>query len=156
MRFVCALLLWAVVLQLCSAERDTIRRLDGSTISKTEASALARSRLAEAHVTGAEIAMIDNGRLIWSDAFGLRRHDPDLPMRPDTNTWAASITKGVFGTDVMQLAEHKEFSLDTPIKCKRPRAFYHCFVSGRTHKCSHAERNVDAVYPDPNAAPVSG
>ena len=55
------------------------------------------------------------GLLLITSAFGLRRRDPDLPMRPDTNTWAASITKGVFATYVMQLVEKGEFSLDTPV-----------------------------------------
>jgi len=100
---------------LIGAKKDTIQRLDGTTISKTEAADFARTTLAEAHVTGAEIAVLNHGRLVWSDAFGLRRRDPDLPMRADTNTWAASITKGVFATYVMQLVEKGEFSLDTPV-----------------------------------------
>jgi len=110
-------ILWlgVVVVLLCSAKRDTITRLDGSTISREEASAFAKSTLASAHVTGAEIAILEHGELVWSEAFGLRRRDPDLPMTPDTNTWAASITKSVFSTYVMELVEKGEFSLDTPI-----------------------------------------
>ena len=45
----------------------------------------------------------------------MRRLDPPLPMTRETTTWAASITKGVFATYVMQLVERGEFSLDTPI-----------------------------------------
>lgn len=36
-------------------------------------------------------------------------------MDRETTTWAASITKGVFATYVMQLVERGELSLDTPI-----------------------------------------
>jgi CubicO group peptidase (beta-lactamase class C family) len=106
---------------LISATQDEIRRLDGSTISKAEASAFARTTLAQAHVTGAEIAILDHGQLVWSEAFGLRRRDPELPMTTDTNTWAASITKGVFATYVMQLVEKGEFSLDTPVAKQLPQ-----------------------------------
>ena len=36
-------------------------------------------------------------------------------MDRETTLWAASITKGVFATYVMQLVERGEFSLDTPV-----------------------------------------
>jgi CubicO group peptidase (beta-lactamase class C family) len=105
----------AVCLPLCAARLDAIKRLDGTTISKTEAAAFAQATLTQAHVMGAEIAILDHGRLVWSQAFGLRRRDPDLPMKPNTNTWAASISKSVFATYVMKLVERGEFSLDIPV-----------------------------------------
>src|SRR5437763_75028 len=77
---------------------STIRRLDGSHISTADAESFARETLAAAHVTGAQIAVLDQGRLVWSAAFGLRRRDPVLPMNTETTTWAASITKSVFAT----------------------------------------------------------
>jgi CubicO group peptidase (beta-lactamase class C family) len=103
---------------LCAAQTPpakTIRRLDGSTISIPEADAFAKKTLAAAHVTGAEIAVLNHGRLVWSAAYGLRHKDPDLPMDADTTTWAASITKAVFATYVMHLVERGEFNLDEPI-----------------------------------------
>jgi CubicO group peptidase (beta-lactamase class C family) len=94
---------------------ETIRRLDGSKISISDADAFARKTLQSAHVTGAQIVVLDRGRLVWSAAFGLRRKEPTLPMNRETTTWAASITKSVFATYVMQLVERGEFDLDTPI-----------------------------------------
>jgi CubicO group peptidase (beta-lactamase class C family) len=108
----------ASVLGHAAAERQTsasIRRLDGSTITTAAAESFARETLAAARVTGAQIAVLDRGRLVWSAAFGLRRREPALPMDRETTTWAASITKGVFATYVMQLVERGEFSLDTPV-----------------------------------------
>ena len=92
-----------------------IRRLDGSMLSTAAAETFARETLAAARVTGAQIAVVDDGRLVWSGAFGLRRREPQLPMDRETTTWAASITKGVFATYVMQLVERGEFSLDDPV-----------------------------------------
>ena len=92
-----------------------IRRLDGSMLSTAAAETFARETLAAARVTGAQIAVVDDGRLVWSGAFGLRRREPQLPMDRETTTWAASITKGVFATYVMQLVERGEFSLDVPV-----------------------------------------
>ena len=79
----------------------TIRRLDGTRIPLKEADDFARQTLAAAHVTGAQIAIVDRGKLVWSAAYGLRRRDPALPMNPETTTWAASITKSLFSTYVM-------------------------------------------------------
>ena len=99
----------------------SIRRLDGSRISSMEASAFARETLRAAQVTGEQIAILDRGKLVWSEAFGLRRRDPQLPTDRDTNLWAASIAKSVFATYVMQLVERGEFSLDTPVAAQLPK-----------------------------------
>jgi CubicO group peptidase (beta-lactamase class C family) len=99
----------------------SIRRLDGSTISIADAESFAKKTLEQAHVTGAQLAVLDRGQLVWSAAFGLRRVDPPLPMERTTTTWAASITKGVFGTYVMQLVERGEFALDTPLAAQLPK-----------------------------------
>ena len=112
-------LLLAVLLSCAAVAQSpapkNIQRLDGSTISIGEADAFAKKTLEAAHVTGAQIAVLNDGRLVWSGAYGLRRKDPDLPMDAETTTWAASITKSVFATYVMQLVERGEFNLDEPV-----------------------------------------
>jgi CubicO group peptidase (beta-lactamase class C family) len=95
--------------------QPVLERLDGSKISVAEANAFAHKMLAAANVTGAELAVINHGLLVWSAAYGRRRVDPPLPMTPDTTTWAASITKSVFATYVMQLATRGDFDLDVPL-----------------------------------------
>ena len=40
---------------------------------------------------------------------------PICPWIADTTSWAASITKSVFATYVMQLVERGEFNLDQPV-----------------------------------------
>ncbi|MEO8622321.1 MAG: serine hydrolase domain-containing protein [bacterium] len=94
---------------------ESIRRLDGSMITTARADAFAKKTLAAAGVTGAQIAIVDQGKLVWSAAYGLRRKLPGLPMDRETTTWAASITKSVFATYVMQLVERGEFDLDVPV-----------------------------------------
>ncbi len=106
---------------LLLAAPPTIRRLDGSRISTAAAEAFAKRTLATAHVTGAQLVVIDRGKLVWSAAFGSRRRDPLLPMNTETNLWAASITKSVFATYVMQLVERGEFALDLPVAQQLPQ-----------------------------------
>ena len=121
-------LLLLVAFTLFSAQTDgadrTIRRLDGSRITVDAASRLARETLAKHNVTGAQIAVVDRGRLVWSEAFGLRTLEPPLPMERTTTTWAASITKGVFATYVMQLVERGELDLDVPVAGLLPRPLH--------------------------------
>src|SRR3954452_24706769 len=97
------------------AGETTIRRLDGTRLSIEAASKLARETFEAQHVTGAEVAVVDRGQLVWSEAFGMRTLDPPQRMQRTTTTWAASITKGVFATYVMQLVEHGELDLDLPV-----------------------------------------
>lgn len=107
-----------LVVTRCAAQTGgtpEIARLDGSKLSTVDADALAKKTLEEAHVTGAQIAVVVKGKLAWSAAYGLRRREPALPMERDTTTWAASITKGVFATYVMLLVERGQFDLDKPI-----------------------------------------
>jgi CubicO group peptidase (beta-lactamase class C family) len=111
-RLAFALALTSAVTQV--AEAQGIRRLDGSVISTASADSIARQLLAAEHVTGAQLAVVDQGKLVWSAAYGIRR-EPELPMTTETTTWAASITKSVFATYVMQLVERGEFDLDIPV-----------------------------------------
>jgi len=103
------------------AEPVSIRRLDGSKITTAEAQSFARKTLEAAHVTGAQIVVLDRGQMVWSAAFGLRRREPTLAMDRETTMWAASITKSVFATYVMQLAERGEFQLDVPVAKQLPQ-----------------------------------
>src|SRR5580765_7219875 len=116
-----AVALMAGLASNCPAAGASIRRLDGTTITIAEAEPFARKTLEAAHVTGAQIVVMDRGRVVWSEAFGVRRSEPALPMTRETTTWAASITKSVFATYVMQLVERGEFSLDAPVAKQLPR-----------------------------------
>jgi CubicO group peptidase (beta-lactamase class C family) len=102
-----------------------IHRLDGSTITTAEAEAYSRSTLDKEKVSGAQIAVVERGRLTWSAAFGLRGRNPDLPMGRETTTWAASITKSVFATYVMLLVQRGEFELDVPVAKQLPEPLDH-------------------------------
>ncbi|HZQ43359.1 MAG TPA: serine hydrolase domain-containing protein [Acidobacteriaceae bacterium] len=107
---------------------QTLHRIDGTTLSPNRARAIADAELARDHVTGAQIALLHNGRTVWTYAYGLRDVEHHLPMTPDTYTWAASITKGVFATWVMTLVEQHRLDLDKPIAETMPgglSSYYH-------------------------------
>ncbi len=107
-----------------------LSRLDGSTISSQTADSIVRQQVLQHRIAGLQVAVVNDGRLVWSEAYGVRaRGDgagsapagPDLPMQRSTTTWAASITKAVFGIYVMQLVEQGRFDLDLPIVRQLPQ-----------------------------------
>jgi CubicO group peptidase (beta-lactamase class C family) len=100
---------------------QTITRLDGSRITVARADSIARAQFTAHRVTGAQVAVVNDGRVVWSAAYGIRQRDPVLPMQRTTTTWAASITKSVFATYVMQLVERGEFQLDVPVAAQLPK-----------------------------------
>ena len=120
-----------------------IRRIDGTSITTADAESLAREILAKNHVTGAQIAVLNDGRLVWSSAFGLRDREHNLPMQPSTTTWAASITKSVFATYVMQLVEQGVLSLDKPVAELLPQPLDHY----EDYRATAAELVHDARWP---------
>ena len=92
-----------------------IRRLDGSSLTGEKASGIARRILAGAHETGAQITVLNGGKVVWSDAFGLRDVAGRLPMTVESAMWGASLTKGVFGAYVMTLVDAGFIDLDKPV-----------------------------------------
>ena len=115
------LLLACIAVPAVAQHDQVIHRLDGSVLSASEAASIAAAELKADGVMGAQIAILNDGHLIWSYAFGLRDVAKNLPMTPDTNVWAASITKSVFATWAMRLVEEGKLNLDEPVAKMLPR-----------------------------------
>ena len=74
----------------------------------------ARAVLAKTHANGLAIALIDDGRVGYVQAYGIRdaeKHE----LTPDTVMYGASLTKTVFAFTVLQLVDQNRLDLDTPI-----------------------------------------
>ncbi len=113
---VAILTLFSTTFLVAKSPKDkTIRRLDGSFMSIGDAAAMAQRILEQNHVTGAQIAVLNDGHPVWNEGFGYRDREHKLPMNPYTTTWAASITKSVFATFVMEMVQEKKLNLDMPI-----------------------------------------
>jgi CubicO group peptidase (beta-lactamase class C family) len=96
--------------------RDTVlHRLDGSALTTARADSLVRGLVAQHRITGLQVAVVNNGRLAWSAAYGLQNKAPNRPLTTNSILWAASITKGVFASYAMQLVQRGRLPLDTPI-----------------------------------------
>lgn len=79
-----------------------------------------RSVMAQTHAQGLAIAVIDNGRPVYVQAYGLRNGKGD-PLTVDTVMYGASLTKPVFAYTVMRLAAQGRIDLDTSIDKYLPK-----------------------------------
>ncbi len=71
--------------------------------------------MARLHVTGASVAVVAEGRVVWAKGFGFK--ETGKPARADTTTLflAGSISKPVFAAGLLALAEQGRLSLDADI-----------------------------------------
>ncbi len=71
--------------------------------------------IAEAGIPGLSIAVIDEGAIVYSGAFGLRSVDTGEAVDEQTIFDAASLSKPLFAYGVMKLVEEGQFDLDKPL-----------------------------------------
>jgi CubicO group peptidase (beta-lactamase class C family) len=73
-----------------------------------------RKVMDKTHANGMALAVIENGKVGYTQAYGIRNAKGD-PLTPDTIMYGASITKAVFAYTVLQLTDQGKLTLDTPL-----------------------------------------
>ncbi|MDQ6824924.1 MAG: beta-lactamase family protein, partial [Candidatus Eremiobacteraeota bacterium] len=76
---------------------------------------LARQTLAEQHLAGFSLAIAQDGKLIYTQAYGYRNIAQHLPATPQTIYNIASITKQFTATSIMLLQEDGKLNIDDPL-----------------------------------------
>ena len=71
--------------------------------------------IASTHANGLAIAVVDDGKVGYVQAYGIRNAKGDS-LSKDTVMYGASLTKMVFAYHVMQLVDQGKIRLDTPYK----------------------------------------
>lgn len=69
----------------------------------------------EAEIPGLSVAVVRDGKLYWSGAFGVRDVATGAPVRRDTVFAAASLSKPVVAYIVLRLADRGTIDLDRPL-----------------------------------------
>ncbi len=92
-----------------------IERLDGSRLSFAEVDELVSDVMREAHVTGMQIAVLNDSRPKYVQSYGFRDPAKTVSVNNDTVFQAASFSKSMFATLVMKLVEEGRFDLDKPV-----------------------------------------
>ena len=76
--------------------------------------------MAELHVPGVAVALIQDRRLVWSRGYGVRNAQTREPVTPGTVFEAASMSKPIFGLLALQLVERGRLDLDRPLEAYAP------------------------------------
>lgn len=95
--------------------RGAARRLDGSRISAARIEETVTRAMRTAKVPGLAVAILNRGRVVYLNGFGLRNVERNEPLTVDTVMYGASFTKSVFAWMVLQLVEEKVLELDKPV-----------------------------------------
>ena len=104
-----------------AAAPASVTRLDGSTIAATRIDAIVAGAMRAASVPGVGVAVFQRGQIAYLKAYGRRDVDAKLPLTPDSVMTAASLTKPLFATVVMQLVDQGTLDLDAPIARYLPK-----------------------------------
>jgi len=93
----------------------------GSAAPDTAAlAAQVKELMVKGGVPGLAVAVLQDGKPVWSAGFGVASADTGQPVTTDTVFEAASLGKPVFAYAVMRLVERGEFDLDRPLAVYLP------------------------------------
>jgi CubicO group peptidase (beta-lactamase class C family) len=119
------MLLWSVLLLsvmicACDSHQDNIgglqlERIDGSHISAGDLERYIEALMDSAGVMGLQMAVINDGKVVYSNEFGLKSRLSGLPPDEETIFAGLSFSKTVFAYLVMQLMEDGLLDLDHPL-----------------------------------------
>ena len=98
-----------------------VKRLDGSTITTAEIDATVTRLMRAAEVTGAGVAILNDGQVAYLKTYGVRDKEKGLLLTEDSVMTAASFTKVAFAYMVMQLVQEKLLDLDKPVNKYLPK-----------------------------------
>ena len=105
-----ATILALVALAACGSRKVAPHRPDTAALEREIPGLLRVSG-----VPGLSMAVVQNGRVVWAEAFGTVIDSAQTPLNPGTVFEAASLSKPVFAYLVLRLADRGEFDLDRPL-----------------------------------------
>jgi len=109
------LTLMLTVVSLAASQESAVKRLDGSTIRAVEIDGTVARLMKAAEVTGAGIALFNDGKITYLKAYGFRDKERNLPLTVDSVMSAASFSKVAFAFLVMELVDDGVLDLEKPV-----------------------------------------
>ena len=98
------------------AQQPSITRPDGGKLTPAQIDSTVNGLIQVADVTGAGVALLHGGKVVYLKAYGMRDTEKNLPLTPDSVMTAASLTKSAFAIVVMKLVQKHLLDLDKPIE----------------------------------------
>ena len=110
--FIC---LFIAISQSSAQETDPLKTGVDLKTMKSKLDKAIPDLMKKADVPGLSIAVIRDGKIIWSGAYGIKSIKTGEPVTEETIFEAASLTKPFFAYMVMKLVEAGELDLDKPL-----------------------------------------
>lgn len=111
-----SLLLFIGVLFGCTVKEPSIKKIDGSQLSKSELTTEIQSLIDAAKVTGISITIFNNNEITYQKSFGYANLEKKDTLTNKTVFYGASLSKAVFGYVVAQLVVEGVIDLDKPLQ----------------------------------------
>jgi D-alanyl-D-alanine-carboxypeptidase/D-alanyl-D-alanine-endopeptidase len=116
------LLLFAFIFSYIIPQAQSIKRINGSTISGDSLTMRVQHLMQIANVSGVAISVFNNNEPVYSKTFGLADVQQHIQLLPNTEMYGASFSKMVFAYIVMQLVQDKIIDLDKPLVTYLPKS----------------------------------
>lgn len=118
-RSISTLLVASVIVALGTTNAARADKLNARTFAHLEARW--RQAMKDMDLPGMAVAVVHDGKVVYSQGFGVRQIDPDKPFTADTACYIASSTKPFIALAIMQLVDQGKVRLDAPVKEYLPR-----------------------------------
>jgi CubicO group peptidase (beta-lactamase class C family) len=94
---------------------QTIKRIDGTTISGLSLTNKIENLMQVANVSGVSVSVFNDNEPVYSKTFGLADVQGRVPLKQNSEMYACSFAKTVFAYIVMQFVQEKVIDLDKPL-----------------------------------------
>jgi CubicO group peptidase (beta-lactamase class C family) len=113
LRFLCALIVLSLVATAKLAPAQEAK-LSPEKLAQIEAAV--SKFMADTHVPGLSVGVVENGEYEWASGFGLADAENNIPASEHTLFRLASISKSLTATAAMELQERGKLDLDAPVQ----------------------------------------
>jgi CubicO group peptidase (beta-lactamase class C family) len=105
-----------ILCQFACMQEDSIYRIDGTIIPRTELTEAINNLIEAGHVTGLAVSILNQNKVVYQEAFGYADFETKELLRTDHVFYGASFSKAVFGFLVAQLVSEGIIDLDKPLQ----------------------------------------
>lgn len=108
-------LIYLVPICVCG-QQISIKRIDDTRISADSLTQNLQRLTQAARVTGLQVTVFNLDTIVYSKSFGYRDANHKTPLEPNTEIYAASLSKIIFAVIAMKLVEQGVLDLDKPLQ----------------------------------------
>jgi CubicO group peptidase (beta-lactamase class C family) len=109
------LIIYCLFLFLTVGQCQSIKRLDGSSISFSTIDQTVKELMQEHHIQGLSLAILNKNKTAFIKSYGFRNQPKNQLLDTASIVYGASLSKAVFGYLCMKLVDEKVLDLDKPL-----------------------------------------